>query len=136
MKKILEELDRDECLRLLAGEQFGRLGVVIGDTPLVLPMQFALEGDRVVLRTDSGAKFHSAPLTHVSFEVDHVDINDQEGWSVIVQGVAEDISNAIDERAEHLRSLSLNPWAPGPKQCWLMIIPHSITGRRIVGIPD
>jgi nitroimidazol reductase NimA-like FMN-containing flavoprotein (pyridoxamine 5'-phosphate oxidase superfamily) len=132
--KTFEEIDRSECLRLLAGEQLGRLGVVIDGTPLILPMQFALDGDRVVLSTNPGAKFHSAPLANVSFEVDHADFDRELGWSVIIQGVAQDITNAIDDRSEKLRALKVSPWAPDPKTCWLTIIPRAITGRRIVEI--
>ena len=135
MEKRFEELDRSECLRLLAGERLGRLGVVIDGTPLILPMQFALDEDRVVLRTNPGAKFHAAPLMHVSFEVDHAENDREEGWSVIVQGVAEDISNAIDDRSQHLRALPLYSWAPDPKSCWLTIVPRTITGRRVIAVP-
>ena len=130
-----EEIDRLECLRLLASEWLGRLGVVIDGAPLILPMQYALDGDRVVLRTNPGAKFHSAPLTQVSFEVDHADRDREEGWSVVVQGMAEDISDTIDVLSEHLRTLAVHTWAPDPKSCWLTIVPYSITGRRIFAAP-
>ena len=44
----LEELDRDECLRLLRSATLGRLAVVIGGQPLVFPVNFTLDGDAVV----------------------------------------------------------------------------------------
>jgi uncharacterized protein len=131
VEKRHEELERSECLRLLADETFGRLGVVLDNYPVILPMQFALDGDRVVMRTNPGSKFHFAPLTHVSFEVDHADVDREEGWSVLVQGVAEDITNAIDELSEHARSLTVQTWGQPPTDCWLAIVPRKITGRRI-----
>ena len=40
-----EVLERRECLRLLAGEVVGRVGVVEAGSPLVLPVNYALDGD-------------------------------------------------------------------------------------------
>lgn len=130
-RHFIEELGRDECLALLATERLGRLGVVVDGVPLVLPMQFALSGEIVVLQTNQGAKVLHAPLTSVSFEVDHVDWEQAVGWSVLIQGIGEDISTAIDDRSEALRSLALHSWAPPPGDRWLTIVPRVITGRRI-----
>lgn len=128
---VIEELERDECLALLATQRLGRLGVVVDGVPLVLPMQFALEGQTIVLQTNQGAKTFHVPLTSVSFEVDHVDWEQGVGWSVIVQGIGEDISTAIDERSRELRSLATHSWAPEPADRWLTIVPRAITGRRV-----
>jgi uncharacterized protein len=128
---IIQELGRDECLVLLATERLGRLGVVVDGVPLVLPMQFVLDGETVVLSTNKGTKTFHVPLTSVSFEVDSVDWENGVGWSVLVQGFGEDISTSIDEQSEHLRSLVTHSWAPPPADRWLKIIPRTITGRRI-----
>jgi nitroimidazol reductase NimA-like FMN-containing flavoprotein (pyridoxamine 5'-phosphate oxidase superfamily) len=128
---IIQELGRDECLVLLATERLGRLGVVVDGVPLVLPMQFVLDGETVVLLTNKGTKTFHVPLTSVSFEVDSVDWEKGVGWSVLVQGFGEDISTSIDEQSEHLRSLVTHSWAPPPADRWLKIIPRTITGRRI-----
>ncbi len=128
---VFEELGRDECLALMSTQRLGRFGVVVDGVPLVLPMQFLLDGETVVLQTNQGAKTLHAPLTSVSFEVDHVDWEQGVGWSVIIQGIGEDISTAIDERSEALRALAVHSWAPPPADRWLMIIPRVITGRRV-----
>jgi len=130
-RDAIEELGRDECLALMTTQRLGRLGVVIDGVPLVLPMQFALNGETVVLQTNQGAKSLHAPLTSVSFEVDHVDWEQGVGWSVLIQGLGEDISTAIDEHSEALRSLAVHSWAPPPADRWLTIIPRVITGRRV-----
>jgi nitroimidazol reductase NimA-like FMN-containing flavoprotein (pyridoxamine 5'-phosphate oxidase superfamily) len=127
----VEELGRDECLTRMATQRIGRLGVVVDEVPLVFPMQFAMDGETVVLQTNQGTKIFHAPLTSVSFEVDHVDWEKGVGWSVLVQGFGEDISTAIDERSEALRSLSTQSWAPPPADRWLKIIPRKITGRLL-----
>lgn len=125
----IEELGRDECLTRMATQRLGRLGVVVDGVPLVLPMQFVMDGDTVVFQTNQGAKVLHAPLTSVSFEVDHVDWEKGEGWSVLLQGFGADITDAIDEQSEELRSLHVNTWAPPPADRWLKIIPRTITGR-------
>jgi nitroimidazol reductase NimA-like FMN-containing flavoprotein (pyridoxamine 5'-phosphate oxidase superfamily) len=130
-KGVFEELGHDECLALVSTQRLGRLGVVVDGVPLVLPMGFALEGETIVLQTNQGAKTFHAPLTSVSFEVDHVDWEQGVGWSVLIQGIGEDISTAIDERSEALRSLTTHSWAPPPADRWLTIVPRSITGRRV-----
>jgi len=128
---VIQELGRDECLALMATQHVGRLGVVVDGVPLVLPMQFALDGETVVLQTNQGAKTLHSPLTSVSFEVDRVDWEQGDGWSVLIQGTGEDISTAIDERSETRRSLAVHSWAPAPTDRWLTIVPRTVTGRRI-----
>jgi uncharacterized protein len=127
----IEELGHNECLTRIATQRLGRLGVVVDGVPLVLPMRFVMEGETVVLQTNQGAKVFRAPLNAVSFEVDHVDWDKGEEWSVLVQGIGEDISSALDERSEVLRSLSVDSWAPPPADRWLKIIPRKITGRHL-----
>jgi nitroimidazol reductase NimA-like FMN-containing flavoprotein (pyridoxamine 5'-phosphate oxidase superfamily) len=130
-KGTFEKLRRDECLALVSTQRLGRLGVVVDGVPLVLPMGFVLDGETIVLQTNQGAKTLHAPLTSVSFEVDHVDWEEGVGWSVLIQGIGEDISTAIDDRSEALRSLAVHSWAPPPADRWLTIIPRTITGRRV-----
>ena len=130
-RAAFEELGRDECLALMSTQRLGRLGVVVDGAPLVLPMGFVLDGETVVLQTNQGAKTLHTPLTSVSFEVDHVDWDQGVGWSVLIQGLGEDISTAIDERSEALRSLPAHSWAPPPADRWLTIVPRTITGRRV-----
>jgi nitroimidazol reductase NimA-like FMN-containing flavoprotein (pyridoxamine 5'-phosphate oxidase superfamily) len=126
-----EEIGRDECLTLLATQRLGRLAVVVDGAPLVFPMQFVLDGHTVVVQTNLGAKSLHVPLTSVSFEVDHVDWEAGEGWSVLVTGSGADISTAVDEYSERIRALDTRTWAPPPADRWLKIIPRQITGRRI-----
>ena len=93
-------------------QRLGRLGVVVDSVPLVLPMQFVMDGDTVVFQVNQGAKVLHARLNSVSFEVDHVDWEKGEGWSVLLQGFGAEITGAIDEQSDELRSLNINTWAP------------------------
>jgi uncharacterized protein len=125
----LEELDRDECLRLLAASPLGRLGVVIGGRPLVFPVNFTLDGDAIVLRTNAGTKLHAARNAPVAFECDGIDTAYHTGWSVLALGDAQEVTNP-NEMAR-LDRLPLGPWGPGAKPIWLRVRATSITGRRI-----
>jgi uncharacterized protein len=125
----LEELDRDECLRLLARSPLGRLGVVVGGRPLVFPVNFTLDGDAIVLRTDEGTKLHAARNAPVAFECDGIDTAYHTGWSVLALGDAREV--VAPTEIARLERLPLGPWCPGSKPIWLRLRATSITGRRI-----
>jgi nitroimidazol reductase NimA-like FMN-containing flavoprotein (pyridoxamine 5'-phosphate oxidase superfamily) len=127
----LETLDRDECVRLLAGRQLGRLAFLQGADLVVLPVNYATDGDVVVFRTDTGAKLEGTPLERVAFEVDAIDPVTHEGWSVLVQGVGEELRPDHGALYERVRSLPLAPWAPGRKEHVVRVVPTRITGRRL-----
>ena len=76
-------LGREVCLRLLATDEIGRLAVVVANTPLVVPVDYALDGEAVVFRTDPGTKFGKGPRSRASFEVDSFDRHGAPagGWS-------------------------------------------------------
>ena len=127
----IEILTREECLRLLAAEEVGRIAVVLGRQPLIMPVNYVLERETIVLRTDPGTKLATASLERVAFEVDHIDRERQAGWSVLVQGVGQEITPAYSRLFEHVRALAITPWAPGDKEHWLRIMPVEISGRRV-----
>ena len=125
----LEELDRDECLRLVARCPIGRVGVVVAGRPLVFPVNFTLDGEAVVFRSDEGTKVHAARNGPVALECDGIDPVYHAGWSVLLLGEAEEVQNPVD--VARLERLPLGPWCPGPKPIWLRLRARSITGRRI-----
>jgi len=128
----LEVIDRAECLRLLAGEEVGRLGVVVGGRPEIFPVNFALDGDCVIFRTDPGTKLAGAVQDPVVFEVDRLDHATRSAWSVIIHGRAEHVtpygSPALLHRTAHL---ALYPWTGTSKAHLLRIVPSTISGRRV-----
>jgi hypothetical protein len=125
----LIELDHDECLRLVRSSTLGRLAVVVEEQPLVFPVNFTLDHNAVVLRTDEGTKLYAARHGFVAFECDDIDRTYHTGWSVLISGNAEEIREPVE--IARLDRLPLGPWAPGPKPVWLRIRPRTITGRRI-----
>lgn len=127
----IEVLPRLECFRLLSSQTVGRLGFLVGDQPLVLPVNFAVVRDVVVFRTGRGSKLDAAIGTRVSFEVDEVDVATADGWSVLVQGVAEEITHADHWFDEALRQGAPATWVSGSQDHYVRIIPDVISGRRL-----
>ena len=131
--RALVVLPADECRRLLATRQLGRIGLAGGPFPLILPVNYVLDGEVVVIRTDSPKITAAAAHTRVAFEVDDVDERTRSGWSVLVQALAEEVTGARrDELVERLRAADGSPWAPGEHGHWIRLIPKVVTGRRIV----
>lgn len=127
----VEILDRHTCVALLAGQSVGRLSVVVGRQPVIFPVNFSMVGDDVIFRTDRGLKLDASEDRLVAFEADAVDESTRSGWSVVVQGRATEIRLFDLEAMSGLLGLDLDPYAPGPKQHWMRIVPVWITGRRI-----
>jgi hypothetical protein len=130
----LLDLSREECLRLLASHSFGRLAVNAGGDgpPVIRPVNYVFDerSQSVVFRTALGSKFYALiSSAHAAFEVDAIDEASRTGWSVIMHGVTDEVSNPADVR--RLDGLGLEPWAPGLKTHWMHIRAWTISGRRI-----
>jgi hypothetical protein len=128
-----QSLTDDECYELLATQQIGRLGVNAEHYPLIFPVNYALDQRAVVVRTHTGTKLSAADHANVTFEVDHIDQFSRSGWSVLIRGLADEVTSAHRaELIERTRATGVEPWAPGEHGHWLRIIPHDVSGRRIV----
>jgi nitroimidazol reductase NimA-like FMN-containing flavoprotein (pyridoxamine 5'-phosphate oxidase superfamily) len=125
----LEILDRDECLALVRRSVIGRLAVSVDNQPLVFPVNFVLDGSTVVFRTNEGTKLWAARHAPVVFECDGIDATYHTGWSVMIAGHCEEPHNPLER--DRLARLPLRPWCDGEKPVWLIVRPHSISGRRI-----
>lgn len=125
----LEVLDHDECLRLLGTATLGRVAVSSGALPTVLPVNFRLDGERILVRTARGTKLDAAVRNAVvAFEVDDFDPLYHSGWSVVVTGVAREVTSA----GELDRLPSVARWAPCGDPRVMAISVDLVSGRRIV----
>ncbi|MEA2842744.1 MAG: uncharacterized protein QOJ69_415, partial [Actinomycetota bacterium] len=95
----------------------------------------AIEDDNVVIRMDEGTMLGASRLRRVAFEVDDIDQERRTGWSVVVQGVGHEVTDALDTMSERVRTLPVTPWPAGERSHWLRIIPREITGRRLTAPP-
>ena len=126
----LQELTIDECWRLLARGSVGRLAVSIKDRPDIFPVNYRVDDDTIVIRTEAGLKLAASILGRgVAFEVDDLDEMRHCGASVVVKGQAVEIER-LDDLLE-AQELKVEPWAGGPKNRYLRIVPDEVTGRRI-----
>jgi nitroimidazol reductase NimA-like FMN-containing flavoprotein (pyridoxamine 5'-phosphate oxidase superfamily) len=128
----LAELTSEECAELLAVSWMGRLGVMVDDHPEIFPVNHAFNpvtGD-IAFPSRVGTKLHAAmEAPWVAFEVDGVDAGDGSGWSVLVIGRAEELTDTHEiGRMTRLRKAH---WAHSELSHWLRIRPFRITGRRI-----
>jgi nitroimidazol reductase NimA-like FMN-containing flavoprotein (pyridoxamine 5'-phosphate oxidase superfamily) len=129
----LTTLPADECYRLLGTHEVGRIGVNAEHYPLIFPVNYALDGTTIVIRTAPGTKLTAASHANVTFEVDEIDRRSRAGWSVLVRGLAEEVgAEHRPELVARTRATGVTPWAPGEHGNWLRIIPQHISGRRIV----
>ncbi len=126
----LQELTKDECFELLAGQHLGRVALVDERGPIALPVNFVFDQHTVLFRTDEGTKLDAASrAARVAFEVDGVDEATRTGWSVLVRGEAVEVTDPAE--LARVRRLPLHPWAPGAKSRYIRILPTVLTGRRI-----
>lgn len=116
----LDLLSEQECLDLLRTRSLGRLGLSAGALPYVLPVRYVLDDHRILVGTGEDTPLSAAcDGAVVAFQADGFDGGDEEGWSVVVQGLA--------------RSLATAPRRPEVEQVlgsWLRPLP-----ARCVSIP-
>jgi uncharacterized protein len=126
------ELSEEECLALLATQAVGRIVFVDPHgQPMALPVNYVLHDRTVAFRSDAGAKLTGVARHAVAFEIDGIDPLYHEGWSVVVTGTGEDITEAMDPWSRQVRAQGLGPWAAGDRSHWIVIANPSFSGRRI-----
>jgi uncharacterized protein len=134
------EIDRDGCMRMLAAASggVGRIAFSIpGSRASIRPVNYAFDAptQSVVFRSALGSRLlaalSSGPAT---FEIDGGDPVERTGWSIIIAGEGEEVTEPSE--IERLEAFGLEPWAPGLKTHWVRVRATSITGRRIARVPD
>jgi uncharacterized protein len=128
--EALEEIPEAECLEILDQHSLGRIAVVVDGQPQIFPVNYALHKRIITFRTGSGTKLSNAPGSKVCFEIDGYEPSAGAGWSVMVQGVAIDATDAFDDVSWAARAAAPWPLAPGAKPFRIAIEPSKITGRR------
>ena len=127
----IEELDRDECLRLLRfGSYVGRVGFIADGMPMILPVNYLAEDTSLVFSTSEGTKLRVlAGGAQVVFEVDENRPLYHAGWSVIVRGTAHEVTD--EAGLDALRRGPLRSWAVRPGAHWVRVSIDQISGRRL-----
>lgn len=126
----LEVMTRAECLELLVGAKVGRLAFVEHAAAVIVPVNFALLDDDIVIRTGTGSKLRAVAGGGLfSFEADAIDLSAETGWSVVVSGPGEELRRPDDiVRAE---GLGLRSWAREARGRFIRIRADTVDGRRL-----
>jgi len=126
----LEQLARDECLKLMSSVPAGRVIYTRQALPAVELVNFALyEGD-IVLRTDRSGKLAAATRgAVVAFEADCLDFASRAGWSVTAIGPSREVTDPGE--IARLRAIGLSSWAPGAREHFIRISPVILNGRYL-----
>jgi nitroimidazol reductase NimA-like FMN-containing flavoprotein (pyridoxamine 5'-phosphate oxidase superfamily) len=133
--RVFEELSEEQCLSLISAGGIGRIAYTGRFGPAVLPVNYVLQDGAIVFRTAEHGPLDEDLRTgitgaeyKVAFEIDSIDLGNQQGWSVLIQGPAHHVTS---EEEDAVRGAGVEPWAPGPKELFVRIVPSRITGRRV-----
>ncbi|MEV0537726.1 pyridoxamine 5'-phosphate oxidase family protein [Kitasatospora sp. NPDC050463] len=130
---VLMRLTADECWELLGTHGIGRIALPVHPGPSVFPVNYLVDGDTVVYRTDPAGAAVAEPGGEVSFQVDHIDEHRRDGWSVLIVGTAEHVTDTASNQ-RLAEQPGCEPWAGGVRSLWIRVIPAKVSGRRIHGL--
>jgi nitroimidazol reductase NimA-like FMN-containing flavoprotein (pyridoxamine 5'-phosphate oxidase superfamily) len=133
------ELTRPECLRLLGATSLGRVVVNVPgrDRPVIRPVNYVFDepSQSVLIRSAPGSKLKAVLRSaRAVFEIDGAHPDGRTGGSVILSGIAEEITNEPELR--RMEQLDLEPLAPGHQGHWIRIRANTVSGRRIEFVSD
>jgi nitroimidazol reductase NimA-like FMN-containing flavoprotein (pyridoxamine 5'-phosphate oxidase superfamily) len=127
----------DEGFDLLArgGQHVGRLVVTVGGEPVVFPLNFAVDGEAIVFRTQTGTKLTGITRSLATFEVDDIDASGQ-GWTVAFEGLAQEVLDADPESMrERIAAIDLETWPGGDRPHVVRIRPYRVYGTAWSVVP-
>ncbi|MES1940392.1 hypothetical protein T5B8_09119 [Salinisphaera sp. T5B8] len=122
----LSVLDARSCLQLLRTHSIGRLAFNSDPSPQVLPVNYLVDDERILICSGPGAK-HDAALARepATFQVDGHDTQRRSAWSVMVRGALDIVPEG------EIRASLPQPLPGGTREYLLRLSIYQITGRRI-----
>ena len=125
----IQTLSPQECLQLLAQRSVGRVAFTERALPSIRPVNYALVGRHIVLRTRADGLAARLDGQVVAFEVDDVDAELETGWSVVATGSA----RVLREPGELARidAVPLAAWAGADHATTVWITVGDLQGRRV-----
>jgi nitroimidazol reductase NimA-like FMN-containing flavoprotein (pyridoxamine 5'-phosphate oxidase superfamily) len=126
----LEVLTEHQCRELLTQASVARLGLSVDSLPVILPVNFVVDDDSIVFRTGPGLKLSAAAAGDVAcLEVDDIDALGHGGWSVLVTGRLQEITDP--DEFEAAQRLPLAPWWHRVDQRYVRLSMDLLSGRRL-----
>jgi len=126
----IDALPEAECLALIKTMSVGRVAYSDRALPVVVPVNFAVDGRDIVIRTARRSRLAGAARgTVIAFEVDDIDVPRRSGWSVVMTGRIE----LVDDPAEiaGLEKLELDSWTGEGVDVFVRLRADILTGRRV-----
>jgi nitroimidazol reductase NimA-like FMN-containing flavoprotein (pyridoxamine 5'-phosphate oxidase superfamily) len=129
-RPVIEMLSASECRGYLAQGGTGWVAVTIGALPAIYTVSFALEDEHLLFRVAQRSALRRAVSgSVVAFSADCFDKSKEDGWTVLVRGVGEEISD--EALAVSLRSLPLRSYSEAPERdCFVRISLTQMSGTR------
>jgi nitroimidazol reductase NimA-like FMN-containing flavoprotein (pyridoxamine 5'-phosphate oxidase superfamily) len=132
-RMVIEHLADSECLELLGAARVGRLAYTGRYGPTVLPVVYKLHEGSIVFHTFRDTFTEEDLRTgiadaeyHVAFEIEQIDPEALEGWTVLVTGPA----HHVDTEAEYesIIEAGADPLPEAEAEHLIRVKLHSITG--------
>ena len=127
------ELSPRECRSLLQSKKVGRVVYTDNALPSALPVNYMLDGDAIIFRTEQTGRLASTVAAEgsvLAFQVDSIEEEAESGWSVLVVGLARQVSDP--EEALGLQRLGLSAWGLNGTGVYVRIPLARVTGRAVV----
>jgi nitroimidazol reductase NimA-like FMN-containing flavoprotein (pyridoxamine 5'-phosphate oxidase superfamily) len=131
----LRELSYAECRALLVRQQAGRVAVSTPDGPHIIPLNYSVVDESIVFRTTPFSVLATyGRNAKLAFEVDHFRDEQQLGWSVVVRGRADVVTDP--QELAHIRQICPPfPWAEGSRNLHFRLPFQELTGRTLGHVP-
>lgn len=127
---VTDELAAPECWARITPRGVGRLVLSTAEGPQALPVNYRVLDGTLLYRTSARSPLARVVGERVAFQVGRTDEVGGLGWSVLVTGRAEQVTDpqALEWMSRHADP---RPWVGGQRDTWIRIKPRTITGRRI-----
>ncbi len=123
-------LSPDECVTFLRSSQVGRIAVSIGALPVILPVNYLAFDDAVWFGAPAdGPLLRASVGSVVAFEADGYDAIGGFGWSVLVRGVAVEVTEPGELEAVRSRFVDAGPLVE-PFDRFVVVPATMLTGQR------
>lgn len=125
-------LDHDECLALLGSVLVGQVVFSRRALPEILPVNFRVDDESIVIRVASGSALASITAgTVLAFHADRIDETARTGWSVTVVGRVTEVTDQSER--DRITAIPLESWMSDTRDHFLRIAAERVTGRRLGG---
>lgn len=125
-----------ESVQLLSSISLGRVAFSARALPAIRPVSHFVDGDYVIIRADPGdsitSQLKDGGDAVVAYEADAIDHDQHLGWSVIVVGVARQVTEPAKATAYRQK---IRSWASGPDDQVIAIHIDKISGFRLIPAP-